>query len=288
VALTLRTVCGFDVQMIADAFVVPVATMAKRLVRGKRKIKLAAIPYEAPSPEDLSSRLGSVLSVVYLVFNAGYDALTAVDASAIHLVDDAVELARQLDFLIPNEPEIMGLLALMLMHRARFAARIDADRKNVLLADQDRTKWDRGQIGEAIRLVESATQRGGVGQYWLQAAIAAEHVCPPAASDTDWGRIVSLYDRLVDQTRGSEVVQLNRAIAIGEAQGPLEGLRAIEPLRDRLHSYVYFHSAAADLYKRAGNRSTAIACYRRAAELATSEKQRLILDAARREIEQGF
>ncbi len=286
VALTLRTVCGLDVKKIADAFVVPEATMAKRLVRGKRKIKVAAIPYEVPSPEDLDTRLSAVLAVVYLVFNAGYDAVAAGDTAAIHLGDDAVELARQLDLLIPNEPEIMGLLALMLMHRARAGARIDADGKMVLLADQDRTNWDRGQLGEAIRLVENAPRRGGVGQYWLQAAIAVEHVGPATASDTDWGRIVALYDRLVDQTRGSEVVRLSRAIAIAEADGPVEGLAALEPLRDRLEGYVYFHAAAADMHKRAGNKSTAIASYQRAAELATSEAQRSSLDAARQELEE--
>jgi RNA polymerase sigma-70 factor, ECF subfamily len=285
VALTLRTVCGLDVKQIADAFVVSEATMAKRLVRGKRKIKVAAIPYEVPPPEDLDSRLSAVLAVVYLVFNAGYDAVAAGDASSVHLGDNAIGLGRQLDLLIPNEPEIMGLLALMLMHRARAATRFDAERKIVLLADQDRTQWDRGQISEAIRLVESAPRRGGVGQYWIQAAIAAEHVGPATASVTDWGRIVVLYDRLVTQTGGSEVVRLSRAIALAEAEGPAKGLAALEPLLGRLEGYVYFHSAAADMHRRAGNRSAAIASYRRAAELATSDAQRASLDAARKNIE---
>lgn len=285
VALTLRIVCGFETERIAASFLVPEATMMKRLVRGKRKIKVAGIPYEVPRPEELGARVGAVLAVVYLVFNAGYDAVGAGDAALVHLGDDAIDLARQLDLLMPNEPEIMSLLALMLMHSARAAARVDSTGNLVLLADQDRSMWNRNQIDEALRLLNAAPHRGAVGQYWIQAAIAAEHVGPATAAETDWGRIVKLYDRLVEQTRGSEVVQLSRAIALAEADGPAAGLASLETLRSRLERYPYFHSAIAEMHRRTGDTAAAMSAYERAIELATSDTHRASLETVRQQIE---
>ena len=286
VALTLRTVSGLSTAQIAESFLVPEATMAKRLVRGKRKIKVAAIPYEVPSPETLASRLPAVLGVVYLVFNTGYNAVASDDRDSVHLVGEALTLARSLDLLIPNEPEIKGLLALILLHDARSKARFD-NGGVVLLGDQNRAGWDRAQIKEALDLVESAPLLGGVGQYWIQAAIAAEHLGPTRPEDTNWLRIVALYDRLVDQTAGSEVVRLNRAIALAEAHGPAAGLAAIEPLSDRLAGYSYFHAAVADFHKRAGDHEAAAVSYRLAIELTPANAPRMALTDALKAVEEG-
>lgn len=288
VALTLRTVCGLNTQQIAEAFLVSDATMAKRLVRGRRKIKVAAIPYQVPAPEELSGRLAAVLAVVYLVFNSGYAAVAAHDGDRVHLCDEAIRLARQLDLLVPKEPEIMGLLAMMLFHHARASARTDDHGDLVLLADQDRSRWDSARIDEALRLVEAAPAHGPVGQYWIQAAIAAEHTGPADAARTNWRRVVALYDLLVEQTQGSEIVQLSRAIALAEADGPAAGLAALEPLAGRLANYSYFHAARADMQRRAGEHHIAIAAYEQALIFATSEAQRASLEAALKEARENF
>lgn len=284
VALTLRTVAGLSTAQIAESFLVPEATMAKRLTRGKRKIQVAGISYAVPPAEVLDSRLPAVLAVVYLVFNAGYNAVARREDESIHLIDQAVSLARNLDLLVPNEPEIKGLLALMLLHASRSAARFD-DGSLALLADQDRENWDEDLIAEAFGLVALAPRLGGVGQYWLQAAIAAEHIGPSNAADKNWLRIVALYDRLVDQTRGSVIVQLNRAIALAEAHGPAAGLAAAEPLAQSLADYPYFHSAVADFHRRAGNNVEAAVAYRQAIALSPAKSQRDSLSVALAEIE---
>ena len=284
VALTLRTVAGLSTAQIADAFLVSEATMAKRLGRGKRKIQIASLGYEVPAPDALEARLPAVLAVVYLVFNSGYDAVARSDADSVHLIGEAMRLARSLDLLIPNEPEIKGLLALILLHSARSNARLD-NGALVLLAEQDRATWDQDQIDEALSLVVLAPRLGGVGQYWLQAAIAAEHIGPASPSDKNWRRIVSLYDRLVEQTNGSPVVQLNRAIALSEAHGPAAGLAAAEPLRDHLVNYPYFYAAIADFHKRAGDNRAAALSYRQAISLTTSAAHRESLTTALDEVE---
>ena len=285
VALTLRTISGLSTGQIAEAFLVPESTMAKRLVRGKRKIKVAAIPYEIPAPEALGNRLPAVLAVVYLVFSTGYEAVGRQDRPSVHLIGEALTLAASLDVLIPHEPEIMGLRALMLMHDARSSTRVDAG-ETVLLDQQDRTGWDRPQIEQALELVGAAPHHGPVGQYWLQAAIAAEHLGPSDSAHKDWRRIVALYDRLIDHSGSSPIVQLNRAIALAEAHGPTAGLVALEPLTELLADYVYFHAATAQLNKRGGNNAAAAVAYRRAIAIAPAEPQRASLTNALKEIEE--
>lgn len=285
VALTLRTVCGLSTDQIAEAFVVPESTMAQRLVRGKRKIKIAGIPYEIPPAEALTDRLSSVLAVLYLVFNAGYNARSDGDASKVHLVGEAIGVATSLDLLIPGEPEIMGLLALMLFHDARSASRVDTEGRAVLLDVQDRAVWNQSKIDRAERLVTRASGLGSVGQYWLQAAIVAEHLRPVDPASKNWDRIVALYDVLVEQTKGSAVVRLNRAIAVVEASGPDAGLAALDPLADRLASYSYFHAARAHMLDRSGDRPAAATAYQQAIDLATSEPQRRSLRRAQGRLE---
>ena len=280
VALTLRTVCGLTTAGIAAAFLVPEATMGQRLSRAKHKIRVTALPYRIPEPDELAGRIGAVLSVVYLVFNAGYNAASAAPAEARALCAEAIGLARLLDVLIPNKPEVMGLLALMLLHDARRAARTDSTGRVVLLDDQDRAAWDRAKVAEGLRLVERAPRLGPVGQYWLQAAIAAEHVAPSTAGARDWQRICSLYDRLVDQTGGSPVVRLNRAVAVSMVDGPDVALAQLDPLRERLDGYVFFHSVEADLLVKTGRPGRAAAAYRRAIALAAGDAQRAALSEA--------
>jgi len=274
VALTLRTVCGLNTSQIAAAFVVPEPTMAQRLVRGRRKIRVAGIPYEVPATEDLEGRLRSVLSVLYLVFNAGYDAVDNPDHDTSHLSDEAIRLARRLVLLMPDQPEIMGLLALMLLHDARSSGRLDVDGEIVLLEQQNRDVWDHQQIGEAFELVAQAPKFGSVGQYWLQAAIVAEHLAPTVSGGTDWLRIVDLYDLLLEQTDHSEIVQLNRAVALAEARGPAAGLDVLAKIEGRLVDFPPFHAARAELLKRSGDFRGAAAAYRRAIDLTTDDARR--------------
>jgi RNA polymerase sigma-70 factor (ECF subfamily) len=276
VALTLRTVCGLTTEQVASAFVVPPSTMSQRLVRAQRKIQVAGIPYAEADPDELQARLSGVLAVLYLVFNRGYDAVAGTDSAfdepdRVDLCEEAIGLARRLSVLMPNEPEIMGLLALLLLMDSRRAARRStADGALILFEDQDRTLWDRGKVEDGLRLLERAPRIGGVGQYWLQAAIAAEHVAPARAEDRDWSRICRLYDRLAAQVPGSDVVLLNRAIAVGHAEGPRAALAALAPLRERLGGYVYFHAADA--------------AYLAAIALAGSAAQRESLERARKKL----
>jgi RNA polymerase sigma-70 factor (ECF subfamily) len=286
VALTLRTVCGLSTAEVAKAFVSPEATVAQRLVRAKRKIQVAGIAYEVPPPERLNARLAAVLAVVYLMFNEGYVASSGETLVRDELCAEALRLGALLSELMPGEPEVLGLYALMLLSHSRRRARTDGSGGMVLLADQDRRRWEQPKIDRGLALVRQAARVGSVGQYWLQAAIVAEHVRAPSVDDTDWAHVCRLYDSLLDLTR-SAVVALNRAIAVSMIEGPEAGLRLLEPVAGELDGYVYFHSSRADLYRRAGEQWRARAAYRRALELATNEVQRAALDARLEELAAG-
>jgi RNA polymerase sigma-70 factor, ECF subfamily len=273
VALTLHSVCGITTTEIASAFVVSPTTLAQRLVRAKRKIAVTGIPFAIPGADDLAPRVDAVLAVVYLVFNAGYQAVCADDPRP-DLCGEAIRLARLVRLEIPNDAETVALLALMLMHDARRGARFDERTDRVLFDDQNRHAWDHAKLAEGLRLMARAPTLGPVGQYWLQAAIAAEHMSPPSAAERDWSRIAALYRRLVEHTGGSPVVELNRAIAVSMADGPQAGIALLEPLRNRLGEYSYFHAAEADLRARLDDTDGARAAYHRAIELAASSAER--------------
>jgi len=278
VALTLRTLCGLATEEIARAFLVPAPTLAQRLVRAKAKIRGARIPYQVPRPEHLADRLQAVTAVLYLVFNEGYaasagDALVRVDMCA-----EAIRLGRLLARQLPDQAEVSGLLALMLLHDARRPARVDASGDVVLLEDQDRTRWNRAQIEEALPLVEAALTARPVGPYAVQAAIAAVHARAPAAADTDWPQIAALYAILAKMTR-SPVVELNRAAAVAMAQGPEAGLALIDRLVEdgALPHYHLLPAARADLLRRMGRSAEAAKAYREALALVTNEAERRFL-----------
>jgi RNA polymerase sigma-70 factor (ECF subfamily) len=274
IALTLREVCGLETEQIARAFLTSAPTLAQRIVRAKGKIRDARIPYQVPTIAELPDRLDAVLHVVYLVFNEGYsasggDALTRPDLSG-----EAIRLGRLLIELLP-EPEAIGLLALMLLHDARRAARMSADGEIVLLDAQDRSLWNRGQIAEGTELVERALRLRRPGRYTLQAAIAAVHAGATASETTDWAQIAALYDVLL-QVDPSPVVELNRAVAIAMRDGPQEGLALIDAICDRgeLADYHLLHSARADLCRRLGRNAEAVAAYQRAMALTTQMPER--------------
>jgi len=275
IALTLRTLGGLTTEEIARAFLATPATMAQRLVRAKTKIKAARIPYEVPEASQLPERTDAVMRVIYLVFNEGY-AATAGDAWIRRdLTAEAIRLARLLVELLPV-PEAMGLLALMLLHDSRRDARTDAAGDVVLLEDQDRSRWDRAQIDEALALVPPALV-GGAGPYALQAAIAALHASAKAAGETDWPQIAALFERLLQRTP-SPVVALNHAVAIAMAHGPAAGLPRIDALREQLATYHLWHAARADLLRRLGRTAEAAAAYRDALALVGSEPERRFLE----------
>jgi RNA polymerase sigma-70 factor (ECF subfamily) len=276
VALTLRTVCGLATRDVAQAFMTSETTMAQRLVRAKRKIQVAGIAYRVPAPDRLGDRLAAVLAVVYLMFNEGYTASADDTRGRESLSAEAMRVGELLGRLMPGEPEILGLQALMLLNHSRRHARVDTAGAMVLMSDQDRGLWDRAEIERGLALLRQGTRTGSVGQYWLQAAIVAEHAHSPTAQATDWNRICRLYDLLFDLTR-SPVVQLNRAIAVSMASGPAAGLRLLEPLAPHLDGYVYFHSATADMHRRLGATVEAAQAYRRALDLTTNELQRAAL-----------
>src|SRR5579884_3512706 len=287
VALTLRTLCGLETDEIARAFVVPTATMAQRLVRAKRKIRDARIPYVIPAASEMPERLDAVLSVIYLVFNEGYAATRGERLIRSDLCGEAIRLCRIVRALTSPQPpaEATGLLALMLLHDARRGAREDEAGEIVLLEHQDRRRWDHGQISEALPLVSEAL-RGNPGPYALQAAIAAEHCKADRAELTNWREIVRLYEQL-ERVDSSPVISLNRAAALAMAEGPNAALAIIDNLSDEgdLENFHLLHAVRADLLRRLGSRNEAAKSYLRAIELVTNEKERSFLQRRLREVE---
>jgi RNA polymerase sigma-70 factor (ECF subfamily) len=272
-ALTLREVCGLTTEEIAHAFLSTPSTIAQRIVRAKAKIRDAHIPYVLPSREDLSDRLDTVLQVIYLVFNEGYAASSGTSVTRSDLSQEAIRLGRLLMELLP-EPDVMGLLALMLLHESRRAARQTPDGELVLLEDQDRALWNKEQIAEGVALVERALRTRRSSPYAVQAAIAALHAEAPFADATDWVEVVALYD-LLQQMAPSPVVELNRAVAVALRDTPLAGLELIDALlaRGDLQDYRLAHAAKADLCRRLGRTAEARVSYRRALELTSQEPE---------------
>jgi RNA polymerase sigma-70 factor (ECF subfamily) len=277
VALTLREVCGLTTEEIARAFLTGAPTLAQRIVRAKSKIRDARIPYEVPPRPELPERLDNVLRVIYLVFNEGYSASSGASLTRHDVSGEAIRLGRLLLELLP-EPEVAGLLALMLLQESRRAARSSPEGDLILLADQDRSLWNRGQIAEGLTLVARSLSSGQVGPYALQAAIAAVHAEAPSAADTDWAQIVALYDLLL-QAMPSPVIELNRAVAVAMRDGPAAGVALIDAIlaRGDLSDYHLAHSARADFCRQLGRKDDARAAYRRALALAKQEPERRFL-----------
>jgi len=273
VALTLREICGLTTEEIARAFLVSPATLAQRIVRAKAIIRDKAIPYQVPASQELPARLGAVLLVVYLIFNEGYSAET----TGAELSREAIRLGRLLFDLLP-EPEVMGLLGLMLLHESRRAARTSGDGDLILLEQQDRSLWNKDQIAEGVSLIESALRSRRFGAYTLQAAIAAVHAESSSVASTDWRQITLLYDRLL-RIQPSPVVELNRAVAVAMCEGLEQGLRLVDDLlaREQLSDYHLAHSARADLCRRLGRIPEARASYEKALTLVSKEPDRRFL-----------
>jgi RNA polymerase sigma-70 factor (ECF subfamily) len=277
VALTLREVCGLTTEEIASAFLTAPSTIAQRIVRGKAKIRDARIPYQVPSGSELPQRLDSVLAVIYLVFNEGYSASSGSSVTRSDLSEEAIRLGRLLLGLLPD-PEVMGLLGLMLLQESRRTARTSSEGDLILLEDQDRSLWDREKIAEASSLIERAISSQRFGVYTLQAAIAGVHAAAPTASETDWAQMVTLYDVLA-RVEPSPVVELNRAVAVAMRDGPRAGLELIDAILDHgeLTDYHLAHAARADLCRRLGRTTDARTAYQRALALARQEPERRFL-----------
>jgi RNA polymerase sigma-70 factor, ECF subfamily len=278
VALTLRTLCGLDTTEIARAFLVPVGTMAQRLVRAKHKIRNAGIPYRVPAPDLLPERTAAVLAVLYLMFNEGYAATGGANLVRSSLCDEAIRLARIMHTLMPGEAEVAGLLALMLLHHSRRAGRVSAEGELVPLSDQDRSLWSAGEISEGVRVLEVALRSRRPGPYQIQAAIAACHAAARDAEATDWPQIAALYGELTRWTP-SPVVELNRAVAVGMADGPAAGLALVDALAatGALAGYHLLPATRADLLRRLDRPAEAAAAYRVALDQVTNETERAYL-----------
>ena len=284
VALTLREVCGLTTEEIARAFLVTPATLAQRIVRAKTKIRETAIPYEVPTPLELPVRLGAVLQVIYLVFNEGYSAAAGAEVTRAELTGEAIRLGRLLAELQP-EPEVIGLLALMLLQESRRAARTSPAGELILLENQDRSLWNRSHIEEGLALLKKALSSRRFGPYTLQAAIAAVHAEAESVAATDWRQIVSIYDQLV-RIQPSPIVHLNRAVAIGLRDGPEAGLTQIDAvLKDgELANYYLAHSARADMCRRLGRTAEARSSYEKALALTQQEPERQFLQERIRQL----
>jgi RNA polymerase sigma-70 factor (ECF subfamily) len=294
VALTLREVCGLTTEQVAKAFLITPRTLAQRIVRAKAKIRETPIPYEVPSPQELPERLGAVLHVIYLVFNEGYSAAAGAEVTRAELTGEAIRLGRLVAELQPEPevvdsenmgPEVIGLLCLMLLQESRHAARTSPTRELILLEQQDRSLRNRQQIAEGLALLEKALKSRRFGSYTLQAAIAAVHAETESVAATDWRQIVALYDRLL-RIQPSPVVQLNRAVAIAECEGPEAGLTQIDTVLERgeLANYYLAHSARADMYRRLGRTAEARSSYEKALALTQQEPERQFLQERIRQL----